>query len=329
MKSRTSQNLQLGAFVVAGSILLIITLYLLGSQRNLFSSVVRIHSHFTNVSGLVVGNNVRFAGINIGTVDKMAISSDTSIEVVMLIEKSAQPFIKKSAIAHIGTDGLMGNTIITINSVAGDTHMVQDGDVLQTVQPVAVSDLLNTFGQSNDNLVVITDELKGLSHKLNHSPLLDKLLKDESLISNVDQTAQSFSKASSEVRVAATGLRNIVGDIEKGKGNVGYLLRDTSIKQQFTSVLTHINRTGQQADSLVRGLTRLTQQIQQGQGAAGTLLSDTMFQRNLTKTMYNIQQGTAKFDENMEALKHNFLFRGYFRKQQKRRQNNASVVSKL
>ncbi|GAA4448082.1 hypothetical protein GCM10023189_05450 [Nibrella saemangeumensis] len=329
MKSRTSQNLQLGAFVVAGSVLLIITLYLLGSQRNLFSSVVRVSAHFRNVSGLMVGNNVRFGGITIGTVDKLTIRSDTVIEVVMMIEKSAQPFIKTSAIASIGTDGLMGNTIITITPVSGNASMVHDGDRLGTVQPVAVSELLNTLGQSNDNLVVITEELKGLGRKLNQSPVLDKLLTDESLVNHIDQTAQSVRKAGAEVHTAATGLRTIVGDIENGKGNAGYLLRDTSMKQQFTSVLSHINRTGQRADSLVAGLTTLTQQIQKGQGAAGTLLADTAFQHNLTRTMSNVQQGTAKFDENMEALKHNVLFRGYFKKQQKRRQTPSPVVSNL
>lgn len=329
MKSRYSQNIQLGTFVTVGSLLLIITLYLMGSRRNLFSSVFRVTAHFKNVSGLMVGNNVQFAGINIGTVEKLAISSDTSIAVVMTINKDARPYIKKTAVASIGTDGLMGNTIVNISPVAGKAPLIDNGDVLATSQPLGVSELMNTLGKSSANLTDITAELKSLSRKLNQSPMLDKLLSDESLITHIDQTALSVRNAGAEVHSAATGLRTIVTDLEKGKGNAGYLLRDTSMKQQLTTALNHISQTGRQADSLVTNLNQLAQQIRQGQGAAGTLLADTAFQHNMIKTMTNVQKGTAKFDESMEALKHNFLFRGYFKKQQKKAQKPSPVVSKL
>lgn len=329
MKSRHSQNIQLGTFVAAGSLLLIITLYVMGSRRNLFGSVFRVTAHFNNVSGLMVGNNVQFAGINIGTVERLSISSDTSIAVIMTINKDARLYIKKTAVASIGTDGLMGNTIVNISPVAGKAPLVDYGDVLTTSQPVAVSDLMNTLGESSENLADITEEMKGLSRKLNQSPMLNKLLSDESLITHIDQTALSVRNAGAAVQTAATGLRTLVSDLEKGRGNAGYLLRDTSMKQQFTTALTHISQTGQQADSLVTSLNKLAQQIRQGQGAAGTLLADTAFQHKLVKTMTSVQQGTARFDENMEALKHNFLFRGYFKKQQKKQQTPTPVVSKL
>ncbi|HZY80592.1 MAG TPA: ATP-binding cassette domain-containing protein [Cyclobacteriaceae bacterium] len=48
--------------------------------------------------------------------------------------------------------------------------------------------------------------------------------------------------------------------------------------------------------------------------AIGVLLTDTTASKNLSQSIDNIEQGTGRFNENMEALKSNFLFRRYFRK---------------
>lgn len=107
MKTTSANNIKLGIFITIGTAALIAALYLIGSNRNIFSNTIKISSQFYNINGLIPGNNVRYAGIDIGTVDKIQIENDSSVTVYMIIEKSNSTYIKKNSIASVGTDGLM------------------------------------------------------------------------------------------------------------------------------------------------------------------------------------------------------------------------------
>jgi phospholipid/cholesterol/gamma-HCH transport system substrate-binding protein len=76
--------------------------------------------------------------------------------------------------------------------------------------------------------------------------------------------------------------------------------------------------TGQQAARNATGaiahLDSITGKIDRGQGTAGALVNDKQVYANLQQTMAQAQSGATDFQENMEALKHNFFLRGYFNK---------------
>ena len=116
MAKETSKNIRLGIFVLAGTAFLIVALYFIGNKQNLFGSTFKISAQFNNVNGLMIGNNVRFSGIDVGTVESVEIINDSMVNVVMIIEKDVQKFIRKNAVASVGTDGLMGNKLVNINS---------------------------------------------------------------------------------------------------------------------------------------------------------------------------------------------------------------------
>src|SRR3989344_5478928 len=127
-----SRNVKLGIFVFAGTIFFIGVLYMIGSKRNLFSSNILISAKFYNADGLMSGNSVRFAGINIGTVKNVEIINDTTVLVQMVIESNVTTHIKKNSIASIGTDGLMGNKLVNIGSVNEAAETIEEGDELKT-----------------------------------------------------------------------------------------------------------------------------------------------------------------------------------------------------
>ena len=112
MKSTGVLKWKLGLFIVAGLVLLVLGLYFIGKQKNLFVSVFPIKAVFNNVSGLKVGNNVRFGGIAVGTVDGIQLLTDTSVEVNMNIKSEVRKFIKRDASASIGSDGLVGDRVV-------------------------------------------------------------------------------------------------------------------------------------------------------------------------------------------------------------------------
>jgi phospholipid/cholesterol/gamma-HCH transport system substrate-binding protein len=77
-------------------------MYFIGAKQSLFSSTIKVTAAFHTVDGLMPGNNVRFAGIDVGTVEKVDIQSDSSVLVTMLIEEGSVNYIYKNAIASIG-----------------------------------------------------------------------------------------------------------------------------------------------------------------------------------------------------------------------------------
>ena len=114
MKKTTKEKFKLGVFVTFGSLIFIIAIYMIGQRQNLFAKSFALNSNFTNVNGLIPGNNVRYSGINVGTVKRITMVNDSVITVEMVIEEQMIHHIKTDAIATIGSDGLVGNMIVNI-----------------------------------------------------------------------------------------------------------------------------------------------------------------------------------------------------------------------
>lgn len=132
MTKRPINNLKLGIFVLAGLLLLIFSLYMIGRDNNLFGKNYILAARFENVQGLTAGNNVRYAGIQVGTVKKIRILNDTLVEVTMLIDVKMEKYIHKGDIVSMSTDGLMGNRILNITASKDGSPLAKDGDLLVT-----------------------------------------------------------------------------------------------------------------------------------------------------------------------------------------------------
>ena len=131
-----SGKIKLGLFVIIGTLFFVASMYFIGDKQNLFGSTFKIKSIFNNVNGLQKGNNVRFLGIDVGTVNKIEIINDTSILVTMIIKEESRAFIKKNSISTIGTDGLMGNKLINITPKNSSSQVVNEGDTLVTLSEI-------------------------------------------------------------------------------------------------------------------------------------------------------------------------------------------------
>ena len=126
---KAANKVKLGIFVLTGTILLIVSLYLIGTKQNIFNKTLSIYVRFNNVNGLIAGNNVRFAGITIGTINEVTIESDTAVLVEMVIREDAMRYIRKKSIAEIGSDGLMGNKLINVSTLDANSPFVVENDI--------------------------------------------------------------------------------------------------------------------------------------------------------------------------------------------------------
>lgn len=207
MNKDTGSNWKLGMFVIIGLILFVVTIYYVGKQQNLFGETFQLNSQFKTVSGLKVGNNVRFSGINVGTVSGIELINDSTVVVSLLMEKDVQKFIKKDAKASIGSDGLMGDKVLTISYGAASKQMVKDNDFIKSVTAIEMEDLMKSVKATLDNAEIITGELAQFSYNMNNgNGTLAKLMNDKGFAKKLDSTMsnlESSTKGLSENMEAA------------------------------------------------------------------------------------------------------------------------------
>ena len=309
--------------VSAGMGLLIAALYFIGSNQNLFGSTIKIKAHFKNVSGLTEGNNVRYAGIDVGTVSKIEIINDSLVVVEMTIESEAMQYIRKNAVARIGTDGLMGNKLVNINSAGNTSALVADGDFLASVEPLDSDVMMRTLSGTNEEIYLIAENLKNITSKIDSENVVWNLLSDTAIANNISNTMRNIEEISVEISDLTSSFQKITNDVQNGDGMIGSLIYDTVIVAQMNSTLKNVQTVSDSLAMFSQNMSSITNRVNRGEGAAGKILVDEKFENDLNESMENIKKASISLDENMEALKHSFLLRGYFKKEKKKEEKEA------
>jgi len=236
MKKESGFTWKLGMFVSIGLAFFVVLIYLIGKQQNLFGSTFQLQTHFKTVSGLKVGNNVRFSGINVGTVDDIELVNDSSVVVRLVLKEDVHQFIKTDAKASIGSDGLMGDKVLTIAPGSASTTRVKDHGTIASVNAIEIEDIMKSVKKSVDNAGLITKELAQFTHNMNNkNGTLSKLLTDESFAVSIKNTMthlETFSK----------GLNN-------KKGILSRLTTDEKLGKSVDSTVVQLNETVKAAQS--------------------------------------------------------------------------------
>lgn len=321
MANRTTENIKLGFFALTGLVLLIVFFYLLGKNQSIFSSRFLIKAHFENVNGLTPGSNVRVSGIVVGVVESVALVNDTLVEVGLRLDDGMRKVVRKNALADVSTDGLVGNRVVNLLPAKEPAPFIEPGDVLKSQRDVSTDALMRTLEQTNQNVLVISQGLLETVERINKSAQLTALLNNDHLAQNLNAALLNLRNATATASATASDLRTILSDVRAGHGTVGTLLRDTALAYELTQATRKIQDVEAQADHLIQDVQALVQQVhtdvRDSKGTANLLLRDSIAAARMQQTIENIEQGTARFSENMEALKHNFLFRRYYRKKEK------------
>jgi phospholipid/cholesterol/gamma-HCH transport system substrate-binding protein len=226
-------KIRLGLFVAVGLALFVLTVFIIGKQKNMFNPVFKIITTFYNVSGLQVGNNVRFSGINVGIVDRIKIINDSTVRVDMQVRKEVKQFIKSDSEVTIGSEGLIGDRLLIITQGSTEAPEAAEGEQLSSTEPVETDAIMASLEISAANAEIITFQLAEIMIKINT-----------------------------------------------------------------------------------------------GEGTLGRLIQDTAFAENLNQTMVNLKSSSEGLEENMEAVKHNFLFKGYFNRKAKAAEQKAKNEKK-
>ncbi|MEI8204088.1 MAG: MlaD family protein [Bacteroidota bacterium] len=222
MDSHTPKfKIRLGMFIAGGLLLFVIAIFLIGKQKNLFNPVYQLSTKFRNVSGLQVGSNIRFSGINVGTVDNITIVNDSTVKVDMLIVKKVQQFIKADCEANVGSSGIIGDKLLIITQGSFNSPIATEGQYISSKEPVELDNIMSGLQVTAYNAQIVSYQLAEIMMKINN-----------------------------------------------------------------------------------------------GRGTLGRLIQDTVIANNLSNTIVNIKSSSKGLDENMNAVKDNWLLRGYFNKKE-------------
>ena len=323
MTKETLNNIRLGLFVSAGLLILIVSLYLIGKNQNFFGSNFNVRVRFNNISGLVTGNNVRYSGIQAGTVSKIQVMDDTTIEVTLLINKKIKPYIHRNTIAAIGNDGLMGNKVINLTPNRIPAPEIEEGGLLYPKKASLGDDMMETLSGTNVNVKLLSEKLIIAVDKINNSNALWSVLNDTTLPQSLKVSMSNIREATVRIKELSGAINDMAKDVQDGKGPAGMLLTDKKVAENMKQAIANINNASKESKIVlerVDSLVRLVQQdVSNGHGAVHAILRDTALVTKLNNSMTNIENGTAAFNMDMEALKHNFLTKGYFKKEAKRK----------
>ena len=190
-------KIRLGLFVAGGIALFVLAVFIIGKQKNLFYPVYKLTTTFYNVSGLQVGNNIRFSGINVGTVDNIVIINDSTVRVDMLIKEEVKKFIKTDCGVAIGSEGLIGDRLLVITQGSTNAPSAKNGQELVSAEPVETDAIMASLQVTAGNAEIITYQLAEIMTKINKGKgTLGKLIQDTAIAENLSQTIVNLKKSS-------------------------------------------------------------------------------------------------------------------------------------
>lgn len=313
-----------GLFITVGLIILIIGIFTLGNQQKSFVKGVRLTARFDNVSGLMKGNNVWFSGVKVGTIKKITFTGINQVDVEMNIDEAVQKYVHRDAIASIGSEGFIGNKIITIDGGSPNAAPVQDGDRLLSKGMLSTDQIMATLQKNNENLYEITNDFKKLSKNMVQGKgLAGELLADSALAIQFKNMVKNLQNTTQNTALMANELSRFGNKLNTKGGLADKMLTDTAVFAKLRNSANQLQDATTKANTLAENLNRASNQLNTTDNALGILLNDKPTAEQMKSTLDYLNKSSIKLNDDLEAAQHNFLLRGFFKDRQKEQRKAA------
>ena len=325
-----------GVFLVVGFLIFAVVLFLIGNRHKAFSRHFEVYAEFSNLDGIVKGATVRVSGLDAGQVTDIEIPSNpqSRFRLKLQLQRKVNGMVRDDSVVSIKTEGVVGNEFIYVQKGSEHSPEAASGITLPSKEPVDFGAMLEKgSGMLNDVQGTIKDihgkvdvALDSITKTVNHT---------DGLITGVQGNIKKVASDSSQI----TGTINeVLQGIQQGKGPAGMLLKDQDAANRLRATLDNAQQTTanlNQASAKITGVISDFQSRDLSQKAEAAIvnvrdlskqLNDTLTEAlaqdrigqtgaaNLRSTLSNLNQGTANLAEDTEALKHEFFFRGFFKK---------------
>jgi len=265
------------------------------------------------------------SGVKIGTVKNISFYGNSQVEVNMNIENDVQSHIHKDAKARIGSDGLIGNKIVIIYGGDSTKPQIEKNDFLNVEKAMSTDDMLATLQANNNNLLEITKHFKSISKKIDSgNGILSSLLNDPAMsvnlkntIDNLEATVSNFKTVSVSSKIALNDLQDFTGKLNKPSNSINRLVTDTLMYEAITGTVAQLKNAASEVTKFTENLKMATERLNRKDNIAGVLLNDSSAASSIKLTLKNLETSSQKLDADLEAVQHNFLLRGFFKKKEK------------
>jgi len=318
------RSLTVGLFVLIGLIILVAGILVLGTQQNKFSKNLVVTTYFHDVKGLKVGNNVWFSGVKVGIVKEIKFQSIDDVKVIMHIEEKSSQFIREDVVTKLGSDGLIGNAIVNLVGGTDQAPPIKDGAVIKSVTGTDTDAMFATLQTNNENLVEITKNFAVLSQQMVEGKgAVGALMTDSTIALSLKSSVNSLNKVMTDVNKASGNLAVLMDKLNSNQGLIHDLTTDTAVFASLRASASQLQDVTTTASTLMENLNTTSARLNDKDNAIGVLTNDPEAAAEIKQILRNLNLSTEKLDDNMKALQSNFLFRGYFRKQQKEQEKLA------
>jgi phospholipid/cholesterol/gamma-HCH transport system substrate-binding protein len=314
-ESPNKRTVIVGMFVLVGILILLGGILTVGNLHATFTRKMKVVSIFEDVNGLLPGSNIWFSGVKIGTVKTIRFYGESQVEVIMNIDEESQKYIRKDAMVKLGSDGLIGNKILIIYGGTISGGEILEGDTLKVEKLLSTDDMMNTLQENNKNILAITTDFKVISKRLaNGEGTLGKFMTDPSIFDNINATTKSLQQASLRAQALMSSIATYTAQLNKKGTLMNDLMTDTTV---FKSMAATMEGLQQAVDSATVMITEFKAASRDTSTAIGVMLYDKASGAHLKATMENLETSTKKLDEDLELMKHSFLLKGAYKKQEK------------
>jgi len=323
--TKNSRPVIVGIFILLGLAILVIAVFTLGGQKKAFVKGYTINAIFDDVSGLQAGNNVWLSGVKIGTVRRISFYNNTKVLVSLNLDKSIAPHVHKDAFAKIGSESFIGNKIVVIYGGTPAAPEVPEDGFLAVEKTISTDSMLSTLQSNNQNLLAITNSFKSISKKIDSgSGTIGYLLNNASMAKKLNASMNSLQATMSNFQVAAQTSRTVLSNLEAFSSRLNTegslankLATDTTLFNVLKGTLTQLRDVTTTASQITDNLKAASDRLHDTANVPGVLLNDVQAGAAIKTTIMNLETSSQKLNEDLEALQHNFLLRGYFKKKNK------------
>jgi phospholipid/cholesterol/gamma-HCH transport system substrate-binding protein len=315
---KTGKRLAVGIFISLGLVILLVAVFTIGNQHKTFTRSIHLHIVFDNVQGLQPGNNVWLSGMKVGTVKAVDFYGNSQVVVTLDVDRKAQPHIRKNSRARISTDGLVGNKIVVIDAGSDAVPVISNNDSLQSEKIAGMQEMLTTLQASNSNLLEITGNLKTISARLTEGQgTLGRLINDPDIADHLRSSIDRLRSAAAGSEKMISNLEAFSDRLRQPDGLASRLATDTTVFNQIKGAVARLNQAAAQVDEFSHSLRTAADGLKDTNSPVGVLLHDEDAAANLQRTMKNLRISSKELSDDLEAIQHNFLLRGFFRKKAK------------
>lgn len=315
---KTGKRLAVGIFISLGLAILLVAVFTIGNQRKTFIRSIRLHIIFDNVQGLQPGNNIWLSGMKIGTVKAVDFYGNSQVAVTLDVERKAQPHIRKDSRARISTDGLVGNKIVVIDGGSDAAPAVSNNDSLQSEHIAGAQEMMTTLQASNTNLLEITGNLRTISRRLTEGQgTLGRLINDPDIADRLRSSIDHLRNATAGSEKMIANLETFSDRLRQPDGLASKLATDTTVFAQIKGAVARLDQAAAQVDQFSRSLSNAGASLNDTHSPIGVILHDEDAAADLQRTLKNLRVSSKELSDDLEAVQHNFLLRGFFRRRAK------------